>query len=46
VAAWQQRRFPALRPSPTVFLDELPADLLVDVEASRRAIDRARARLG
>lgn len=42
LAAWQQRTFPALRPKPTPFLDELPDDLLADVEATRRAIDRAR----
>lgn len=46
VAAWQQRTFAALSPSPAVFDDELPIDLLADVEASRAAIDRARARLG
>jgi hypothetical protein len=45
LAAWQQTTFPVLRPKPTPFLDELADDLLADVEVSRSAIERARARL-
>jgi hypothetical protein len=45
LAAWQQTTFPALRPKPTPCLDEFRDDLLADVEVSRSAIERARARL-